>query len=269
MIKMAFITFAMAFSSLFATISTEEYCHWIGTINPVRQNIKTLNQKGSAYCFNTELTNAFLEECAQKHVLEIGCAYGIKSMQIVQKGAYLVANDLSSSHIELMQKAFNHFAEHYPCFNNVNYIRGNLLEMELTQQFEAILIESVLHFLSPNEIRAALAKMNELLIDEGKVYITVSSPFLKHFAQVYEERKNAGDPWPGFFADPESIHPDNARLHKPYHTFDFETLQRELNLAGFEVVSAKYIDKPHQEQDLAYDGREGLIVIARKTRSNG
>lgn len=198
----------------FTSISAQEYCTKIGKLDPKRQCIQTMNNTGSAYSIFTELTESFLAYCrtlSQKYVLEIGCAYGIKSSQIIQTGAFLVANDLDEKHIEIMKNAFGFFSEKNPQFSNINFIVGNVLELNLedygNKKFDAILIESVLHFMTPEEIRITLRKLHEFLGENGKLFITVSSPFLKYFSVPYEENKKAGHAWPGFFADPEKFIP--------------------------------------------------------------
>ena len=256
-------------------ISMEEYSEMVGNLDSSRNKIRTLNHHGSAYCFKTELTESFLDDCSKnsesKHVLEIGCAFGIKSSQIVQTGVFLVANDLDATHLAIMKDTFHLLSKENSCFSRVHYVLGSILDLEASSfggdLFDAILIESVLHFMNPDEVQLALKKMHSLLKEGGAVYITVSSPFLKHLVVAYEQEKNKKSLWPGFFTDPESIHPACQRLHKPYHAFDAETLSRELFLAGFEIVEMEYIPIPHQEIDLALDGREGLIVIARKKSS--
>jgi SAM-dependent methyltransferase len=258
------------------TVSMEDYCELIGPVNPSRQNILTLNNRGSAYCFKTYLSEAFLEYCRErcqnKHVFEVGCAYGIKSSQIVQTGALLLANDLNEYHIEMMRNAFSILSKRNSKFSNVSFLVKNIIDLDIEElevkKFEAILVESVLHFMTPEEIQIALEKFHSLLEDNGRVYIMVSSPFLKYLVEAYEKNKENNEPWPGYFVDPEDIHPMNSRLSKPYHAFDEETMLRELTLADFHVIESGYIKRPHQEHDMALDGREGLFIIAEKRPPN-
>jgi SAM-dependent methyltransferase len=262
-----------AFSSLMGDFVTmEDYGALIGTIDPIRKNIKTLNNCGSTYFYQTELTHLFLEKCRSspdQNVLEIGCAYGVKSAQIVQTGVSLVVNDIDERHIQIMKEAFAKCALHNSYFVEPTFIVGDIVNLKKEdfgeKKFDAILIESVLHFFTPDQIYPVLSTCYELLTQNGEIYITVCAPFVQHIVDVYEENKKNGNPWPGFILDPEKIHPNEARLHKPYLFFDSEVLTRELTKAGFEIIFTKYVEKPHQEHDMALDGREGLIAIARKT----
>lgn len=253
------------------SIEIETYCKMISEIDSERKNIKTLNQRGSAYCFLNKLTQSFLEYCQSNpnaRVLEVGCAYGIKSSQIVQTGVYLVANDLEEKHLDIMRQAFAKLSVKNPLFLNVSYIKGDISNIPLTEfggkKFDAILVESVLHFLTPHDIQATLKRFNDLLVDNGRVYILTSSPFLNHLVEKYQSNKRNVEKWPGYFEDPEAINSKAARLHKPYHCLDEETLRRELTLAGFLVKESQYLPRPHNENDLALDGREGLVIIAEK-----
>lgn len=258
--------------SLDATVSIQEYSEKIGSINPTRQSIRTLNHFGSAYCYENELTTAFLDFCREgrepKHVLEIGAGYGIKSSQIVQTGASLVINELSSEQLKCIKSAFQTFTLRDVRFGKCLMTEGSFIEKDLQElggkPFDAILIESVLHFYDPETVVKALKRLHTFLKPRGRVYLLVSSPYLKYLYKAYEANRSQSSLWPGYFEDPESIDPNNRRLHKPYHVFDKETLQRELNLAGFSILVSKYIPRPHNEIDMALDNREGLIVVAEK-----
>lgn len=254
-------------------IDMETYSREVGEVNQDRQNITTLNKMGSAYCFTTELTDRFLEYCLENpdsQVLEIGCAYGIKSSQIVQTGVHLVANDIDEDHLKIMQLAFANFSKSNPQFANVDFFQGNIVNLPLEcfngAKFDAILIESVLHFLTPDEIQITLGKLNDLLKDNGRVYILTSSPYLKYLYDQYVINIELGQSWPGFFEDPQSISEGAARLRKPYHCLDEQTLGDALVATGFEIMDSKYISRPHHERDLAMDGREGLMMIAKKLK---
>ncbi len=252
-------------------LTMRDYGLQVGAINPERHAIKTLNKMGCTYCFCTDLTKSFLDFChtrPPKHVLEIGCCFGLKTALIAHSPASVVALDLDKGHVAAAQKQFQSLAESHPKFGDVLFVQGSFLDKDLEsvggQPFDAVMIESVLHFLSPEEVRQGLQRLHSFLKPGGKLYITVSSPYLKYLAEAYEENKAHGSEWPGFFPDPEKVHPVCGFLRKPYHTFDQATLERELKAQGFSIMTSLYMDKPHHETDLALDGREGLMIIAEK-----
>ncbi len=260
-----------SFLTVDAPVTTKEYCELIGSVDEVRHRIPTLNQYGSNYCFNTELTDAFLEYCRKAHpahALEVGAAFGIKSQQIVQTNTQLAINDLETRHLEIIQKAFQTLSNKNSLFLNASFHPGSYLNLKLPSLYNAILIESVIHFLTPDETTAVAEKLYQDLEPQGRVFIMVSSPFLKIVHEIYEKRKRENDPWPGFFPDPEEVDLLLARLHKPYHFFDHETLCNVFLKAGFKIIEARYIALPHKEYDLKWDGREGLMIIAEKSGSS-
>ncbi len=267
MIKMFISIFCMGISSLIAqaTVSIEEYAEMIGNVDPKTHRIHTLNDNGSQMCFKTELTEAFLEHCRNLHctyVLEVGCAYGVKASQIVQTGVFLVANDIDSRHLNIMRQVFSQLSKTDSHFNNVRYIAGNFATLSEEQignrKYDAILCESVLHFMSPEELRKTLDLINASLKQGGQVYITVISPYLQPFRETFKTNKASGAEWPGIFKDPKGISP------VVYNIIDEEILERELRNAGLKVITSKYIQKPSLEKEYQHDGRDWLIAIAEK-----
>lgn len=235
-----------------------------------QEKIRTLNDYGFAYTFNSPLTELFLAQCGQLgrsgRVLEIGCAYGLKSLQIATCGVELTALDLDPRHIAFAQEHYNNLLEAGHCLGKARFLSGNFLDIEVetlgASSFDLISMESVLHFFNPKEVGEALHKIKKVLKPGGLLFLSASSPYLKHFAPLYEEAKARGEPWPGFFNEPGNVHPIDRRLHAPYHTFDIETLQRALTEAGLLPLDIHYVPLLHHELDMALDGREGIVAIA-------
>jgi SAM-dependent methyltransferase len=268
MIKAFISTFCMSVSCLMAaaTISLEDYAAMVGNVDPKTNRIATLNDNGAQMCFTTEITEAFLEHCLGPnctYVLEIGCAYGVKASQIVQTGVFLVANDIDPRHLNIMKECFDQLSKTSPDFKNVRYIEGNFATVNQeqigTRKYDAILCESVLHFMRPEEVRQTLNIFNTSLNKGGKVYITVVSHYLQPFRETFEANKTNGMEWPGLFEDLEGISP------VIYNVVDEEILARELKNAGFKIVTLKYIPKPLLEKEYQHNNRDWLIAIAEKT----
>lgn len=255
---------AILCANLSASLSLQEYAEMVGNVDPVIHRIRTLNRTGCAMCYSTELTEAFLDNCKSPNctrVLEVGCAYGIKSSQIVQTGVFLVANDIDPGHLSIMKNTFDALAETDSHFKNIEYLLGDISALGQEEigieKYDAILCESVLHFMHPHEVRAALKAMYESLKPGGKIYFTVMSRYLKKYNEAFESNKEQGLDWPGYFAEDRGI-------YGPYNVFDEEVLTRELTLAGFNVLKTKYISKPFLEEEYQNDGRDWVIAIAKK-----
>jgi SAM-dependent methyltransferase len=259
------VVLCMSFSHFIAygAVSIEEYAKLVGNINPTRHRIPTLNRYGAAMCFSNELTDAFLEHCRDPHckrVLEVGCAYGIKSSQIVQTGVFLVANDIDPRHLTMMKDIFEGLSRNNPHFHNVEYLLGDIASLRQEEvgieKYDAILCENVLHFMCPHELRDTLASLYGSLIPGGRIYIAVTSCFLEKYRDIFEDNKAKGMEWPGIFEDPKGI-------RRPFHVFDEDTLNRELKRAGFTILTSKCItnstlDKKYQ------DIHNRVIAIAQK-----
>ncbi|MCH9612414.1 MAG: hypothetical protein S4CHLAM102_09040 [Chlamydiia bacterium] len=245
-------------------ISIDEYAQGIGGMNPETHRICALNCNGSAMCFTTELTEAFLEQCrspSSLRVLEVGCAYGIKSSQIVQTGVFLVANDLDLGHLEKMEEAFSKWSQEDSDFNNVEYLPGNFADLPLSavgeERFDAILCESVLHFMYPDEVARTLGLFYAALRPGGRVYITNLSPYVL-YPETFRENKARGMEWPGVFKDPKGICP------VIYNIMDKEVLARELQRAGFHLVEMQYIQKPYPADPMQSSPPDWVTAIAEK-----
>lgn len=265
MITKVALILAILCANLSASISMAKYSEMVGGVDSSIDRIRTLNRAGCAMCYSTELTEAFLDYCKSpncKRVLEVGCAYGIKSSQIVQTGVFLVANDIESGHLSIIKNTFDSLAETDSDFKNINYLLGDIAALSQEEigieEYDAILCESVLHFMHPHEIRAALRAMYESLKPGGKIYFTVMSRYLKRYSDAFEDSKAQGLEWPGYFAEDRGI-------YGPYNVFDEEILNRELTLAGFNVLKSKYISKPLLEEEYQNDGRDWVIAIAEKS----
>lgn len=253
------------------TLARYEYCDGLPDIDESRSRVKTKNNFGAMYCFNSPLTNLFLEDIDGKklNILEIGPAFGAKTIQILNRGSSVDALEIDEKHLSILQRHVRNYFRKRNLRYDLEIFLGSATELPQAVKnkagsYDAILSESVFHFLPPQELQKALANAYLLLKPEGKIYIMVSSVYLKHVHQWFLEQKEMAHAWPGFFGNVNSRHADLARLNPNYHFFDHETLQRELAAQGFTVVLNRYVPLPHQEFDLALDGREGLMMVAQK-----
>ncbi|MEQ1666546.1 MAG: hypothetical protein ABL927_14370 [Bdellovibrionales bacterium] len=138
----------------------------------------------------------------------------------------------------------------------------------LDNSLENILICRVLHFFDGPKIELAMKWCFEKMQTGGRLVLVCETPYLKNFKSfipIYEERKKAGEAFPGFIADVKAIAPERAPFLPPQmHLLDEEVLTRVCKNAGFTIERTAIIPRPNFPLDIQLDGRESVGVIARK-----
>jgi len=229
----------------------------------------TLNQTGLAIeHVDDPFTAAFLAFVARAPgpALEIGTAFGAASLQVVKRNLPITANDLDPRHLEILRDRTPPELRHL-----LRLMPGRFPdELELAPaSLGAVLISRVMHFMTPQGIEGAVAKLWSALVPGAKVFAIVDTIYLRSiqaFMPVYRERKARGDAWPGWcdrFRDyviPEyrSIVPETA------HFLDEDTFPPFFTRAGFRIAQASFIPRPYYPAAIRLDGRESFGVVAVK-----
>jgi SAM-dependent methyltransferase len=145
---------------------------------------------------------------------------------------------MDASHLEILQ-------------DQVPAERRQLLTTQLGQlpdvnfaenSFSAILASRVIHFLSGDDVELAVRKMASWLKPGGHLFLLVDTPYMPSWSSsvpVYEEKKRAGDKWPGFLPD-FSLYLSHAadRVNHPQfmNPMDPDILARLCQEAGLSIV---------------------------------
>lgn len=229
---------------------------------------KTLNQTGFAL-------NAALDPVAQQFlefardaalpVLELGCAYGMSSLECLGNGVTLILNDLDERHL---RSAWQRCPAQQR--NHLVLLPGDLETLPILEgSLAAVLCCRVIHFFDPDKVLRALARVRDWLAPGGKAFFTVESPYLgiwPTFAADFHGRRRQGLLFPGhmhvrdYVCDPEIV----ANLPATMNLFDVETLNEVFEVSGFKVESCHFIARPYFFQALRLDGRESVGIIALK-----
>ncbi len=235
--------------------------------------IQTLNHRGwmmtaiDPYCLQ------FVEFSAKANnwVLDAGCAFGVHTLAAVTKGAKVIANDLDTNHLEILEQSIapNQGA-------NLRTICGAFPDIDIADSsLAAILAARVFHFFDGAALERAAAKMFKMLAPGGKVFITADSPYLgtlKEFLPEYERRNAAFEKWPGLIEDMSVYEPNEVAeglIPKTMHFLDPEVLFRTFKGAGFLVETAEFFARSEGFSGfLRLDGREGVALIARKPQTD-
>lgn len=236
---------------------------------------ETKNNRGFMHPLS-ELSLSFIDYAAKikDPVLDLGCAYGIASIEAIKAGATnVIACDMEAKHLEyLKQEALNlnQLARHltlklgrFP--DEIDFGENSL---------GAILTSYMLSFLTPNELEIGLNKIFTWLKPGGKIFIALYTIFIDKFCdelfmKEYTRRVNLGQKWPGYFENFKQFalpSPSNAGLPQRVHYFEIAPLVTELTNIGFTIDMAKYLDGRLNGAvlDSINDGREILGIIATK-----
>ena len=235
--------------------------------SPVPGLIPTLNKTG----WMTEDLDAYSQDFAKyagkigadgSESLDIGCAYGIATLSALGKGARVCACDIEPRHIEILDQRVP--AESRPRYRSTT---GALPDVDFpADSFGAILASRVLHFLDGVQIEQTIAKMHDWLQPGGRVFLVTDTPYTGPWyihADTYEQKKAAGDPWPGFCDDYASLLPpgtDPAGHPDFINPLDPDILERVCGATGFNVIRSAFLSASTPRAK----GNEHAGVIAEK-----
>jgi SAM-dependent methyltransferase len=199
-------------------------------------------------------------------VLDLGVGFGAATLAALRRGARVIANDLEPGQLEglearvppPMRERLQLRVGRFP--SGLAFSRGNL---------GAIHASNVLHFLTLPELETGIGLMSDWLVHGGKVFVMVNSPYIENFRNViphFEKKKKEGVRWPGWIDDltQYSSHATLQYLPASLHFFDAEVLSRGFESAGFTIEVAKEFSRSGLPETLKYDGRENVMLIARK-----
>ena len=230
-------------------------------------------------------------------IMEVGCAFGISTAAAARAlegragaGTRILATDMEQSHlayvdalgIEGVRTAFCKLPSELPD-----------AEVRAHGGLSAIMASEVFHFMTGAEIDRSLSWMHGALVPGGAVCITAVSPFCSGFfddsqraeALAMRERALAGgsrwplDPGEGFApvfpwqreeardSSWDHIDGDAAELARTkstaLHHIGLE-LADACARAGLEVESARLAWREGYPESARLDGREAVMVVARK-----
>jgi SAM-dependent methyltransferase len=230
--------------------------------------IVTLNSMGYMLSEPEKYNQAFIDFSphAPGPALEIGAAYGLATIPALEKGAYVIANDLDERHLQILRRKVPS--------SLLDHLELKPGRMPTDIDFEenslgAVLASRVLNFLLPEEMGISFEKIFKWLNPGGKFFFLVATPYMGNFRKflpTYQKRKMAGEKWPGLLEDIPFCTPERAPdLPKFINLLDEDVLTESLTNVGFVIEEIGYspaIDEHPEEMKL--DGREQLGVIARK-----
>lgn len=230
---------------------------------------KTLNKYGNMFPLNN-YKRAFIDYALKVSgpIIDIGAAFGIVTLPLLEKGANVIAIDLEQGHLdkiaELTPEKFR---------KNLTLKQGHFPnEIDFPENYtHAILCSLILHFLSPEDLILAAKKMYTWLKPGGKVFTLNRTPyhlFCQKFIPVYEQHLQQHELWPGYTEDCSPYVLEQGRVPNKLHLLDPDVMRRVFSEANFIIEEVGYT--PFQEKidpdTVTLDGREDVILTAMKPK---
>jgi SAM-dependent methyltransferase/GNAT superfamily N-acetyltransferase len=228
----------------------------------------TANNMGWSSDVLNQISREFVRNVAQCKfpVLDIGAAYGVATIPALEAGATVVANDISSEHLdELRGRTPPRLLERLTTLPGK--FPGELVFPP--ESFDAVHASQVLHFLTPDEVAAGLEAAFRWLRPGGRLFVLAATPYqATHagFAPEFQKRKAGGERWPGLIDNVRAYNTHwSADLTTPWlHVFDDDVLSTAVRAAGFDVEQARLLSRAGLPDFVRLDGREHVGLIARK-----
>jgi SAM-dependent methyltransferase len=228
--------------------------------------VPTLNNTGFMSEHIDACSHAFVDFAGtcKGEVLDMGCAYGVATLQALAKGAHVMACDIEPRHLDIVQdKAGDHrnrLRTQPAALPDIDFAAGS---------FDAILCSRVVHFLRGPDIETSVRKFHDWLRPGGQLFLITDTPYSgywKAHAPIYEEKKRVGDPWPGLITDTSVYLPGaSTRSAGLLNPCDPEILSRVCRAAGLVVEEAFFVGRRSAATDPARpEGRDHAAVIARR-----
>jgi ubiquinone/menaquinone biosynthesis C-methylase UbiE len=229
----------------------------------------TQNQRGFTYQL-THVAQAFIDFAAQATlpVVDIGAAYGVATLPLLEKGASVVAIDLSQDHLDQLSVNVAEADR-----ERLTLLNGRFPDITLpTTPVAAVYLSQVLPFLTPDEVREGARVLYNWLAPKGKVFVVSFTPYLAHVADyipVYEEKKAAGLPFAGFVDDLSRYCSDDyvkSQLPNQINHVDEDDLRQSFTDAGFAIERLATFGDENDDlpSGIKFDNRERVGMIALK-----
>lgn len=229
----------------------------------IKDETPTLNQFGYMKEELDEYSREFLEVASRsdKPVLEIGTAYGWVALQVLKRGATLIANDISEEHLSILLKNTpKDYLDKLFLIPGAFPRKVNLPD----ESVSAVLASRVFHFLKGMSVEEGFRKIYKFLVPGGRFYFTACSFY--HYSvrekmyNVFSDRISQGRKWPGIIYNQRENAPDHAPyVQDIFHVFDIPQFEKLLPKHGFRIDRISLFDYPN-DTDSNGKGHVGFVA---------
>lgn len=203
-----------------------------------RNRIQTTNQMGFMF-LNDNIVRQKLREYVYPGmvVADIGCAYGVDTIMLLEQGATVVAIDMNPDHLTVLLEKTRLYT------HRLELLNGRFPEDFISAPLDAMLLSRVLIFLTPEEVQPTLQKAYNSLKAGAPLYIVTPSPYNENWEPIRKQfdlfrQKNPTDPY--LAQNIDSLIPAVAPyLPEKILLFDTVALKHHLENCGFKIVTVK------------------------------
>lgn len=229
----------------------------------------TVNKKGFTYQL-TSFGKAFVNfaSTASHPVMDIGAAYGVASLPALLHGARVIAVDLDSNHLNVLEKSVDE-----PLRSRLLTMQKRFPDFDMPKEsVSAVYMSQVLPFLNGREIEEGARKIFDWLTPGGQLFVVSFTPYINHvksFIPFYESAKKSGARWAGYIED-LSMFSDQPEIYQQLpnqiHHIDADDLKWAFEHAGFVIKELRTFGEEEGPlpAGIRLDGRERVGMIAYK-----
>lgn len=235
----------------------------------IKENlITTLNQRGYMLVKPEKFMQAFIDFSGEisSPVLDVGAAYGVATIPALEKGAYVVANDMDERHLTILKSKIPQ-----SLWSRLKLKPGKMpSDLDFPENyFGAILTSRIFSFMDPSLLQQSFSLIYKWLKPGGKFFYLGGTPYMgtfRSFLPQYEKNKQEKHEWPGHIENLPAYAPLYTHQLPPFiHLIDEDTLRRLMKEANLTIEEMAFVpaEEEHPE-DMKLDGREFLGAIAIK-----
>lgn len=238
--------------------------------------IPTLNHYGYMFTKFDPIVERFLqliEKNPNQTFFEVGGAYGNVAEIALEKGIenyYL--NDCEERHLKSFARKLKENGKTY-LYQALHLISGRCPEdvVITASSFDAILVNKVLHFFTPETIDTFVQWLNDAMKPGGEVFVLTISPFYKGHAELqkdYQKKKEEGVRFPGYCSmynesNPAQKYPSVARPTSLLF-MELDTLKSLFLQHGFQIEEEFELAVINSDNPEWRPGKDLVGIIAHK-----
>ena len=229
--------------------------------------IPTLNRYGYMLETPDQYSKMFIDYASNMSglVLDIGATYGVSTICALEKGAYVVANDLDKKHLCILWQRTPVHLRSRLMFKVGKFPTEVSFPPAL---FDAVLASGVLHYLMGEELEIAFKSIFNSLKPKGKFFFFTSTPHIalfKDFLPIYHKRKLEKERWPGLITNSWLYAPHRKdHIPKRINLLDEDILEPLFLEIGFKIEKKSYVAMLDYPPDIQSNGKEYIGFIVSK-----
>jgi hypothetical protein len=241
-----------------------------------RFRVPTMNRFGYMFTKFDPIADKWLESLTKNPdqiLFEVGGAYGNVAQAALERGIkkyYL--NDCEEKHLKIFAQQLKENKKE-SLFSSLELIPGRCPDDVTLRDscLDAMLVNKVLHFFTPDNIDSFVEWIRKGLKIGGLVYIFTVSPFYKGHEEIligYEERKVKGIRFPGWCSSCEEM--DIGKIYNPdvrpisLLYMEMSTLKELFQRHGFQIMEEFDLAIINEENPEWRPGKDMAGIIAKK-----